>query len=115
MDRSSIEKMYIKRNDRTILSSDDERLITAIYNLRKNYASDLEKRHSTILIDAKDVRIAPIIKKNETKNEKVTKSKIKDSNQTVQYCQATKMDGNQCTAKAKTGCVFCGRHLPKEK
>jgi hypothetical protein len=30
---------------------------------------------------------------------------------TIQYCKATKMDGQKCTAKAKTGCGgFCGRH-----
>ena len=28
-------------------------------------------------------------------------------------CRATKKDGNQCTAKASTGCEFCKRHNPK--
>ena len=31
----------------------------------------------------------------------------------IVYCHATKMDGKKCTAKAKNGCNFCGRHTPK--
>ena len=31
----------------------------------------------------------------------------------VVYCHATKMDGKKCTAKAKNGCNYCGRHAPK--
>ena len=30
-------------------------------------------------------------------------------------CKAIKMDGKQCTAKAKDGSCFCGRHKPKGK
>lgn len=107
MDFETTRKLYIKRNNCTDLSEDDTRLIQAIYNLHKNYSKELENRKSTILINHEEAFVAPIIKKD-------TKQKqVQEIQQHI--CQATKMDGNKCTAKAKPGCVFCGRHLPKLK
>jgi len=104
MDLETTRKLYIERNNCKNLTQDDTRLIQAIYNLHKNYAKELENRKSIILIHHEEAFVAPIIKK-ETKEKQIHQ----------QICQATKMDGNKCTAKAKPGCVFCGRHLPKLK
>ena len=107
-----IRAEYMARNNLSTLSADDERFIKAKFNLRKNYAAELEKRKTSILIDLHSINHAPVVKepqKNTTQKKEVKKTAE------VQICQATKMDGNPCTAKAKPGCVFCGRHLPKEK
>ena len=114
---TSIEEIraeYMARNKLSTLTADDERFIQAKHNLRKNYAAELQKRRTTILIDLHAINHAPIIKE-EKKPEKEIKKKESKSNTETQICQATKMDGKPCTAKAKPGCVFCGRHLPKEK
>ena len=105
-----IRDEYMARNKLQTLSCDDERLIKAKYNLRKNYAAELEKRKTTILIDLHSLHHAPVVKIDPPQKKDSKKPTV-----SVQICQAIKMDGNPCTAKAKAGCVFCGRHLPKEK
>ena len=107
----SVRIEYMKRNNIEHCDENDERMINAIFNLRKNYASELEKRKTTKLIDHSEAFVAPVIKKEE--NIKQKGQKEQKENTKVVICQATKMDGNPCTAKAKVGCVFCGRHLPK--
>lgn len=109
----SVRSEYMKRNDLSGVSTQDTRLINAICNLRKHYAEELKKRHTTILIDQNEIMYAPVIKQPPAKKEE-KKTAAKSKTEEV-YCQATKMDGNKCTAKAKPGCVFCGRHLPKQK
>ena len=106
MDMETTRKLYMERNNCNHLTEDDTRLIHAIHNLHKNYSKELENRKSIILINHDETFVAPIIKKE-------TKTIQKQVQQDI--CQATKMDGNKCTAKAKPGCVFCGRHLPKLK
>ena len=107
----SVRTEYMTRNKIEHCDKNDERMINAIFNLRKNYASELEKRKTIKLIDQSEAFVAPVIKKEE---EKKKKPKEQKENVKVAICQATKMDGNPCTAKAKLGCVFCGRHLPKQ-
>ena len=107
----SVRTEYMNRNKIEQCDKNDERMINAIFNLRKNYASELEKRKSIKLIDPSEAFVAPVIKKEE---EKKKKPKEQKENAKIVICQATKMDGNPCTAKAKIGCVFCGRHLPKQ-
>ena len=104
----SVREEYKQNNKINSLTSDDERLINAIFNLRKNYAIELEKRKTTKLISIKEINFVPVI------HEK-TQDKTKKTEKSDAICQATKLDGNKCTAKAKIGCVFCGRHLPKQK
>ena len=103
MSVEEVRTEYMKRNNISSPTSEDERLINAIVNLRTNYASELQKR--------KTVRI---IEHNEVFNEPIIKQEIQKPSVVVHYCQAIKMDGNKCTAKAKPNCEFCGRHLPKK-
>tara|TARA_B110000977_G_C11091322_1_gene497072 strand:+ start:14179 stop:14505 length:327 start_codon:yes stop_codon:yes gene_type:complete len=105
-----IRKKYIERNSSGKILAEDERLINAIHNLRKNYAKELENRKTVVLIEHKEAFVAQIIKKENTQDKEAVKKK---ENSAIQYCQATKMDGNKCTAKVKPNCAFCGRHLPK--
>lgn len=109
----NVREEYSKRNKITQTNEEDERLIKAISNLRKNYADVLSKRKSVILIDPREAFVAPVIKQEKTKETKKQKKNVPKVE--IVYCQATKMDGAKCTAKAKIGCVFCGRHLPKDK
>jgi hypothetical protein len=108
MDIETIRKEYFSRNNLDTLREEDKLLINAIYNLRKNYAQELEKRKTTILIDHKEAFVAPIVQKETEKKKQAIK--ITNPSVDVQYCQAIKMDGNKCTAKAKYGGCFCGRH-----
>ena len=94
-----IRKNYMTRNNIDVCSEQDELLIKAIFNLRNNYAKELETRRTTKFIES-------------TNTKKIIKN-VELPKVEVQLCQATKLDGNKCTAKAKPGCVFCGRHLPK--
>ena len=110
-----IRAEYMARNKLNNLNADDERFLKAKYNLKKNYASELQKRKTTILIDIHAENHAPIIKEQKKNETEIQKKIPKKNTEEIQICQATKMDGNPCTAKAKPGCVFCGRHLPKEK
>jgi hypothetical protein len=105
----SVRTEYIQRNKISQCDHDDERMISAIHNLRKNYASELEKRKTIKLIDPSEAFVSAVIKKQEEpkKKEKETVA--------VVICKAIKMDGNPCTTKTKFGCVFCGRHLPKQQ
>lgn len=111
---SAALKEYMQRNKISVMTNDDERLFNAIVNLKKNYTKELENRKTTILIDHNEVFVAPVIKQNTTKIEKNEPKKTAVKCE-VLICQATKMNGERCTAKAKAGCVFCGRHLPKDK
>ena len=110
MDTETIRAEYIKRNNISVMSSDDERLVNAIAKVRNKYAEELQKRKTTKMISIDE--ITNICEKQVIKSEPKTKTKKETE---VVFCQATKMDGNKCTAKAKPGCVFCGRHLPKDK
>ena len=102
MSADEVRTEYMKRNNISTVTNEDERLIKAIVNLRKNYANELEKRKTVLLIEH-----------NEVFNEPVIKQEIQKPSVVVHYCKAIKMDGNKCTAKAKPNCEFCGRHLPK--
>lgn len=115
MENTSVARTeYMQRNKIVTMTNEDERLFNAIVNLKKNYAKELENRKTSILIDHHEIFVAPVIKQNTTKIEKSDPKKTAVKCELL-ICQATKMNGEHCTAKAKPGCVFCGRHLPKDK
>jgi len=93
---------YITRNSSRALNESDEKLIMAIYNLKKNYSEALDKRKCTKLIDFSEIQTKVNIEPKSTKEKPLKK-----------ICKAIKMDGKSCTAAAKENCEFCGRHLPK--
>ena len=95
------KNQYMSRNSAP-LNEKDEKLITAIYNLKKNYTKALDDRKCTKLIDFSEIQTKINIKPTSLKEKPQKK-----------ICQAIKMDGKPCTAAAKENCEFCGRHLPK--
>ena len=95
------KNQYMSRNSES-LNQNDEKLIAAIYNLKKNYTKSLEDRKCTKLIDISEIKTKVNIEP------KISKEKPQKKT-----CKAIKMDGNQCAAAAKENCDFCGRHLPK--
>lgn len=102
---------YMKRNMIQSCTVDDERLIKAIFHLRQNYAKELEKRRTTLLIDPQESIIQPIVEKME----KITlKKESANFSKEIKICKAIKMNSCPCTAKAKAGSDFCGRHAPKQ-
>ena len=110
MSVESITNEYKIRNKLDELSDYDIKLIKSIYNLRNGYAEELKKRKCSIFL--KDPVIVSVFdKQNKEKNEKKEK-KTKELAMVV-ICEAVQMNGNKCTAKAKSGEKFCGRHCKK--
>lgn len=89
------------------LSEFDERMLSAITKMKDKYKEHTNRRQA-VLLTPEDLRSIqnkkPILEKKETKQKPVV---------CVQICEATKMNGEKCTAKAKPDCKYCGRHLPK--
>ena len=92
---------YIARKTSAVLNDTDEKLIHAIYNLKKNYQKTLDDRKCTKYIDFSEI------------NNKVEVKTAKAKTPEKRVCKAIKMNGEPCTAAAKENCEFCGRHLPK--
>lgn len=98
---------YCMRNyglpmDKCELEEYDIKLIKAITKFKASYAEQISKRKCTMYIP---IESCPVSVPETIKHKKVVKAPTE-----VLYCKATKMDGNPCTAKAKPGCEFCGRH-----
>ena len=90
----------------------DAKLQKAIKKLHESYAAELAKKKCIKVIDFKDR--PQIIELGKKKPEPKAKKTAKKSG-SHKTCKATKMDGNRCTAAAKDGSDFCGRHGPKSK
>ena len=104
-----IQERYNMTTNNGILTEEDQRLMNAIFNLRKNYEIELDKRKCTVQIDPSELKQNPtIIIHKETPKEKQSKKSVEFEC----ICQAVKMDGSPCTSKAKFG-NFCGRHKEK--
>jgi len=104
---SSLAPRATRINGQSSAEDLDAQLAIAIAKLKLCYAKQLDARASTKFIPppAATVEIEPVLPA-------VPAAPVQKSNAKV-YCSATKMDGNKCTAKAKPGCTFCGRHMPK--
>lgn len=84
----------------------EKKLKESIDKIKKKYESELAKKKciKVISFDERPKIIEPVKKPEKTKK----------ASETIQYCKATKMNGEKCTAKAKAGCGgFCGRHCKK--
>ena len=104
----------------------DTSLANAVQKLKEKYAKQLAERKCVIHLEAKHappmntLRIpvklisnCAVVQQEAPKQVIPVVSKPVTVTEHVPRCQATKMDGNKCTAKAKCGSTFCGRHLPK--
>ena len=90
----------------------DEKMKKSIKMLKESYAKELAKKKSIKVIPFDDR--PQIIEAPKPKKELVKKTKVAVKKENVVLCHATKMDGHKCTAKAKPGSKFCGRHMPKK-
>lgn len=112
--------MYLKKTYGKVpktISSFDEKMIKAIILMKSKYGSS-ERKCSVRLSETESLKLEkertvfnkkPSVMASQTH---VQKHK-ENSNVVVCICKATKMNGELCTAKAKPGLEFCGRHLPK--
>jgi ERCC4-type nuclease len=86
------------------LNSNDLKMIQTIKKLRTKYSDELSKRkHICVLNEPVQPIFDSKIKKTEKKNTPSCTS-----------CTATKMNGDVCGAKLKSGNMFCLRHMPKK-
>ena len=107
-------KNNINEND---LSAQDEKVINVILKVRTSYATQLEKRKCTILLEKppqsyetkSEQSIVTQAPSKPTKKPKVDAEPCAD----VLMCKAVTMKGTACKSKAKPGCEFCGKHMPK--
>lgn len=92
---------------KTEMTDFDNKMLKAIEKMKESYNAH-KNRKSIIVLKPEDIHQMQSMKdvKKDTKKE----TKKVD----VIYCKAIKMDGNNCTAKAKPNCDFCGRHIPKK-
>ena len=93
---------YGKPMSQCTMTEYDTKLIAAITRFKASYAEQIKKRNCTKYIPLEQI---PIPMPETEKHKKVVKAPVQ-----ILICKATKMDGNPCTAKAKLGCEFCGRH-----
>lgn len=111
-----IQRRYNLTVNNEEMSSEDKRLVLAIQNLKANYKTELDKRKCTVMIEPSQIKQLPsiIVSTSRSKN-KENKKENKNEKKEIQLtctCQAVKMDGSSCTAKAKFG-NYCGRHKEK--
>ena len=115
-----IKTEYMTKHSISTLSSNDEKMIKTIFNLRTNYHEELKKRKCIKYLEPINVFKSPLQKKGDTTKpvtENINESVSQKEKSDVIYCSAFLMsaDNKKCTAKAKPGQQFCGRHLPKNK
>ena len=90
----------------------DEQMMTAIAKMKEKYKEHTNRR-SIVVITQEQVRNIKREPVTTNKPKKEKKEKVPAATSGVVICDATKMNGEKCTAKAKPGCKFCGRHMPK--
>lgn len=107
--------MYLKKTYGKIpkvLTEFDEKMIKAITLMKSKYGNT--ERRCVMMTDG--VKLEKERAGSETKTSfavKETPVKKQKVVTVVCTCKATKMNGELCTAKAKPGFEFCGRHIPK--
>lgn len=99
------------------LSELDLKIIKGILKVKLSYAEQLEKRRCTILLDKPPQSYDTKPLQTLTEQPKVPKvpktTKAPKGDAEIAMCKAVTMKGTACKAKAKPGCEFCGKHLPK--
>ena len=92
----------------------DAQMMSAIAKMKEKYKEHTNRRTAIVLtqdqLRALQHRKEPVTTKPEAPKRKIAEKKPSAD---VVICGATKMNGEKCTAKAKPGCQFCGRHMPK--
>ena len=109
MSIESITTEYKLKNNLTVLSDYDEKLIRSIQKLRNGYAEELSKRKCSVFL--KEPVLVSVFDNKNTEKE-IKKTKVKNTS-AVNICEAIQMNGNRCKSKAKLGDKFCGRHCKK--
>lgn len=110
-------RVYNTESSRCNMTADDMKLAAAVERLRAGYKDALEKRKCVVFI--KNFEDAPPCDNSRFNFVASAKKEVKSAivkpaaKIDVAVCKATKMDGKPCTAKAKPGCEFCGRHVKK--
>ena len=105
---------YCTRNNVTNenLSVEDQKVINVIFKVKQSYATQLEKRKCSILLEK-----PPQSYETKTETTLEVKPKVQKTSQpekeSVTICKAITMKGTPCKSKAKPGCEYCGKHLPK--
>ena len=106
--------MYLKKTYGKIpkvLTEFDKKMIRAITLMKSKYENT--ERRCAMMVDgvklekerASETKTCVVAKEKPVKKKKIAV--------VVCTCKATKMNGELCTAKAKPGSEFCGRHIPK--
>jgi len=110
----SITADYCTRNNKTNenLSVEDKKVINVIFKVKQSYATQLEKRKCSILLEK-----PPQSYETKTETSLEVKPKVnqpkKEPAVDLLICKAVTMKGTPCKSKAKPGCEFCGKHMPK--
>ena len=124
--QSEVEKKYKEnkygKSKNIELTNMDTKLIRAIYKMKLKYETEMEKKKCIVFLnkaplqkgfDAKTKKGCKVKDKNEITN-KMKELKISEKKKEKIICTAVKMDGKPCTAAAKDGHKFCGRHIKKK-
>ena len=100
------------------LTDADVKLASAIERLRIRCAQQLEVRKCTKFIKREHCSAAQLPATTSllptATQESIKSKKTRTPAVEVVYCMATKRNGDQCTAKVKGDCRFCGRHDPSK-
>lgn len=89
----------------------DRMMIAAVTKMKEKYKEHTNRRHIVVLTPEEVRKIRTyVLSPTKMKKGPGSKTKQKSPAMEVAMCQATKMNGEKCTAKAKPDCQFCGRH-----
>jgi hypothetical protein len=111
----SVKQIYCEKHsiNQDALSELDLKIINGILRVKLSYAEQLEKRRCTVILDKPHQSYETKKENNLHETPKETKKTQVHSSTAVLICKAVTMKGTPCKAKAKPGCEFCGKHLPK--
>ena len=109
------QNKYGKQN--VELKAIDEKMVKAIHKLRTRYKQIMEEKKCIVVLDKEPVKANKrrLCTKKDVHNitSKLKETKIKGPSTEKKICSAFKLDGKRCTAGAKPGSDFCGRHRKK--
>lgn len=86
----------------------DTQMILAINKMKEKY-NEMNNRKCVKVLTEQEFKELQSAHVHDNKKAKNDKKPVK----CTAICKATKMNGEICTAKAKVGCEYCGRHIPK--
>ena len=108
----STQEDYLKQHQKSGVDELEEldlKIIKAIVRVKQSYKEQLEKRRCSIFIQKPPTNTTETLLEPAQPEAEKAKSEVKE-NATKHKCKAITMKGTQCTANAKPGCEFCGRH-----